>query len=447
MPAKAPIVAGRGVAPPTTRFGPPTVQAKAAAPPGGRAIAPPPTQFGRTAPAVQAKATASPGRPSVAPPPTRFAGTGAALQAKTRAPERLIAAAPPAARAPTTASTTVQPYVVIGTDKIWTAMPAKRPWFGYPYILIGDVRFVAQERAPAAGNDEAGFLSRDRARIVNRQQGRSIRLSDDHQMAIENSGLQSRQPKAFFLSQAVLDVSNQRLVEVRSPIRLDPTGRSIRVITGWRSDIQLHEVRPLFDGGSADRLPQNCNDAASTIMNQRLGLGATVTGGEMLGLLGKDARAAVTRQDLIRYARGDFNGSFQRRHVNQHANPSVGEAFMIGSNTNAIDLYDQSQAARRRDDDVTANRLMAEAERDTWRDYFDGRDKRLNWPYHYAAVVAVSGSDRITLENYARGDDRKNAPDPRWYFQMYGTKTGQSFHEANLGDSYANPLTIAIRRE
>ncbi len=57
-------------------------------------------------------------------------------------------------------------------------------------------------------------------------------------------------------------------------------------------------------------------------------------------------------------------------------------------------------------------------------------------------MVAVRGNDRIALENYARGDNRKTQPDPRWYFQMYGGKVGQSFHEANLGSSYANPITM-----
>lgn len=63
-------------------------------------------------------------------------------------------------------------------------------------------------------------------------------------------------------------------------------------------------------------------------------------------------------------------------------------------------------------------------------------------------VVASSGNDTITLENYARGDKRKNKFDPRWYFQMYGRNSGQSFHEQHAATSeYSNALTVVARQE
>jgi hypothetical protein len=65
------------------------------------------------------------------------------------------------------------------------------------------------------------------------------------------------------------------------------------------------------------------------------------------------------------------------------------------------------------------------------------------WDWHFATVVARSGGDRVTLENYARGDDRRGDNDPRWYFQMYGSKPGQSFHEAAVKtNTFANPITV-----
>ena len=71
----------------------------------------------------------------------------------------------------------------------------------------------------------------------------------------------------------------------------------------------------------------------------------------------------------------------------------------------------------------------------------------LGWPYHFAGVVAVSGTDRITLENYARPDERKEQPDPRWYFQMYGEEKGQSFHEFHEDTKqYANPVTVTVKK-
>lgn len=67
--------------------------------------------------------------------------------------------------------------------------------------------------------------------------------------------------------------------------------------------------------------------------------------------------------------------------------------------------------------------------------------------FHFGGVVARSGNDRITLENYARGDNRADKPDPLWYFQMDGTAQGQSFHEFHKAkNDYANPLTGGVQK-
>lgn len=61
--------------------------------------------------------------------------------------------------------------------------------------------------------------------------------------------------------------------------------------------------------------------------------------------------------------------------------------------------------------------------------YLGGREGE--WNYHWAGVVARSGLDTVTLENYTR--DQRSAADAgrfhdnRWYFAMYGTEE-QSFH-------------------
>jgi hypothetical protein len=78
-------------------------------------------------------------------------------------------------------------------------------------------------------------------------------------------------------------------------------------------------------------------------------------------------------------------------------------------------------------------------------DYASDSDRDLGWSFHFGGVVAKSGTDYATLENYARGDNRQNRQDPRWYFQMYGEATGQSFHEFHEARrDYANPLTVAV---
>jgi hypothetical protein len=107
--------------------------------------------------------------------------------------------------------------------------------------------------------------------------------------------------------------------------------------------------------------------------------------------------------------------------VNAHASPNVGQAF--GSI--------QMQAKDKRD----------------WR---TGRQRTAeqggSWGSHYGAVVAKSGGDSITLENYARNrenDGISDATSAMYYFQMYGTAKGQTWHEtwANSDRRVVNPLT------
>jgi hypothetical protein len=98
----------------------------------------------------------------------------------------------------------------------------------------------------------------------------------------------------------------------------------------------------------------------------------------------------------------------QTRHaaaVNEYAAPNAGEAFMI----------------------VETGKI---------RDY----------PYHAAGVVAVDGTDRVTLEMFAGSADAKDSE--RKYngkFGMYGG-AGQSFHEEYSG-AFTTPITIAIKKK
>jgi hypothetical protein len=67
----------------------------------------------------------------------------------------------------------------------------------------------------------------------------------------------------------------------------------------------------------------------------------------------------------------------------------------------------------------------------------DSRDKENTFLYHFGTVVAKSGSDYITMENYARREeknaDKLSSGDPLFFFRMYGTKKDEkTWHESNL---------------
>jgi hypothetical protein len=138
---------------------------------------------------------------------------------------------------------------------------------------------------------------------------------------------------------------------------------------------------------------------------------------EVERLSGKVAKHYVRLQDET---------SLTREQANRYARPEVGSAYMIGTLGQGTPLPNGKSRIR---------------------DYETGLDRDVSWSYHFGGVVARSGGDRVTLENYARGDNRQDNPDPRWYFQMYGEKEGQSFHEFHKGKAeYANPITISVSK-
>jgi hypothetical protein len=71
-------------------------------------------------------------------------------------------------------------------------------------------------------------------------------------------------------------------------------------------------------------------------------------------------------------------------------------------------------------------------------------DKVKTYPYHAAGVVAVDGTDRVTLEMFAGTTDAKDSE--RKYpgkFAMYGSGS-QSFHDA-FKSAFTTPVTIVIK--
>jgi hypothetical protein len=57
---------------------------------------------------------------------------------------------------------------------------------------------------------------------------------------------------------------------------------------------------------------------------------------------------------------------------------------------------------------------------------------KAEWPFHYATVIMTDGEDHITMENAAsKVSDKfsKMQYDHSWFFEMYGTKKGQTFDD------------------
>ncbi|MGW6745816.1 hypothetical protein ACWGDX_34620 [Streptomyces sp. NPDC055025] len=94
-------------------------------------------------------------------------------------------------------------------------------------------------------------------------------------------------------------------------------------------------------------------------------------------------------------------------------------------------------------------------------DYRNGRDvadpvnvNRVLWGFHWGGVVAMDGTDYLTLENYARRAENAggNAADNGgglFYFQMYGAAAPDTWHGRwtppyPRGKGFANALSVAV---
>lgn len=300
----------------------------------------------------------------------------------------------------------------------------------------------------------------------------NLRVSDDWQMAIQDTNLSRRQPKVFYATETVFQNSKTKLSEVGSQIKLVKTSRVLTLWDGNSTRRQLTQLlpqsvqKPVKDALTL-LLRQKCNDLAPVVTGSS-NISMCPTSQELLGVkdvyttveMGGPAQIAAVVAALMKKSKGDRQEEFLAAEneeeqakvtqeiaieyvqalsdqsdrldqvlrylkINQYASPDVGDAFVIAS-------------VARSDKHGYLTDLQT-----------DARFKP-DWPYHFGGVVAKSGSDTVTLENYAREKEgiSNMSDDPRWYFQMYGTGQGQSFHEANVAlGGYANPVTTALHNE
>ncbi len=116
--------------------------------------------------------------------------------------------------------------------------------------------------------------------------------------------------------------------------------------------------------------------------------------------------------------------------INEHIKPTAGDVLMI--NTIGGDRPDPHHPGS----------ILVH-------DHRTGTDTRNPAPYHFATVIIASGSDYITIENYARQNEEADnhgsaVLDPRYFFRMYGPGS-QSFHEENQA-RYPNALTVRLEK-
>ncbi|WP_223638877.1 DUF4157 domain-containing protein [Corallococcus sp. EGB] len=139
-----------------------------------------------------------------------------------------------------------------------------------------------------------------------------------------------------------------------------------------------------------------------------------------------------------------------RLGLNAYADPRVGDAFQTYS-VGAMERYQDAQHRNwMRMRDEVAPRPAVPVPPPVYSEPV--------WEYHWGGVVAESGADRITFENYARNYEDRQGPqlqggEFRAFFQMTRVPTqvndpliAQSWHESCYAHGFANALTMCVSK-
>jgi hypothetical protein len=314
----------------------------------------------------------------------------------------------------------------------------------------------------------------------------TLRVSANGLFAIEDADLTRRQPKHFFAAPAALAQWNRTLARQGSVVQFfpDPPGTVTFTLPGAGAPTTLTRVRPAnlsapvraigndmtttenCDGtvreviGSVQqptpRLPAPVFLGTNLIQHQyfdyhianHLSHGAPIADLPLPPLAGlaaqQDAIAQNWGQDLAAVAAGGvpphtptIAADVQALGVNRFARPTaVGQGLYTGS----LGSLHALAPAGRQIQDHTNGRVIADAV----------SINRVLWGFHWAGVIAIDGTDYLTLENYARnGENAGGNGRELFYFQMYGTGAGQSWHEAwetpnGLSKAFANGITVLV---
>jgi hypothetical protein len=273
----------------------------------------------------------------------------------------------------------------------------------------------------------------------------ALRVSANQNMAIQDVDVLTRQPKAFYATQAIIDESNARLALLASDHRLfpDPAGPDWQTIQIGPKTLLRVTLQNMIDGstGFGANATQSCNQLVEKVLGHA----------DLEPLLAQDMnqaphlmyeyhiarelvapvppplddssptnRAASATAIAVAYAaaaRGaaaPFDADLQRYGLNQYAAPEVGEAFVTCT------LLASAAGAQ------MVQGSMPPTQFDHYRLAAGGGPQVLmsarTWGAHWAGVVAKDGADVVTLENYARNtEDALAGTDRRYYFQLYDT--------------------------
>jgi hypothetical protein len=317
-----------------------------------------------------------------------------------------------------------------------------------------------------------------------------LRVSDQAHLAVEDAVLTTRQPQDFFANPAMIAGWNQTLATLGTHFQLFPEPAATVTLTlpgGMQVTLVKVHVANLNLGNAAGELTitENCDANVGEVtgafgdMNPVFGraiyqgsnsaqtaaffeyfAAISLTGGFPAnndlpgpGAVLDGARRTIANQygDAIwALSQGapdphypNLVNDLQTLAVNQHARPAgPGQGIRTASMGTRHAVPPAGQGL----DDHAHNRVIQHP----------ANINMAAWGYHWGGVLAMDGGDYISLENYARAAETDPAvaggaaQGRLYYFQMYGSLPGQSWHEqwdtvGGVGKAFANSLTTVVK--
>lgn len=210
-----------------------------------------------------------------------------------------------------------------------------------------------------------------------------VRVAEGLDLAVHD--ITGGEPKEFYCDRGVFERASERLEEVGSYFRLEWTSATIEVGEGENTKtlnrvvpVASHDAAARFAGGLWDE----CIEFARLVMGgvRQRQLPSIVASGQLYSeSAARDLAQQVTpygfgTDPVTAYSVARQEGALEgvaKSGLNEFAAPWVGESF----NYTTL-VSDKESAAELLPDGV--------------------------WKFHFAGVVAISGEDRVTLENYKR---------------------------------------------
>lgn len=377
------------------------------------------------------------------------------------------------------AAPSVQRYAVIQPGSAQYPVLGTVDEQGRPGTASADF-FPGQEARPREVTDHRGqtrqadsYVDADGNLNVEYRGQAPLRIAGNLDLAVEDTA-GGRQAKTFFATEQRIKQANDRLrgrvslAQGDNFMALTRTSKLLKIITHDK-ELTLWQVVPVLDRpattqrpatqqrGLDVRLPQRCNEIATAVSGRH---SPEITGEQRyFNALAQVLGSLPTPRSAAQY-QSDLQGAWDRA-----ASDTSPEARQQLSDTLAGLIQD---VIAFRDDPARAPQLAAAYQRFRLNQFTppagigdvfmikalrpDASSGGLD--FHFGGVVAKSGEDHITMENYARHEEDKtlSSGDPQWYFQMYGPPQNmQSFHQQwgwedrfTAGSAAGNRLVLTL---